>query len=219
MLRTARIGSEVSLPHHPMHVRWITRVAHQQKFSADRLSLVLATDPKGEATMKPKKSTKLSPAAQKAKRAEKGSSDTAKTIASLITRSRAALEDGDLEGAHSLVTRACQLLSAESTNVQCIELLGELDIELEKFEEARECFLDAVRRRQNVVPEPGEEGKFLWLGQLSEGKESEGWYLKGIAILQRILESTEDENIRARARDKLCESYCSVVELYLTDLW
>jgi len=186
-----------------------------------KILLPILSASKGEPTMKPKskKSTKLSPAAQKAKKADKSSSDTAKTIGSLITRSRAALEDGDLEGAHSLATRACQLLPAESTNVQCIELLGELDIELERFDDARQCFLEAVKRRQNVAPEPGEEGKFLWLGQLSEGEESQGWYLKGIEMLRQILESTGDENIQGRARDKLSQSYCSVVELYLTDLW
>jgi tetratricopeptide (TPR) repeat protein len=171
--------------------------------------------------MKPKskKSTKLSPTAQKAKKAEKGTADTTKTIASLIARSRAALEDGDLDGAHTLANRACQLLPPDSKNVQCIELLGELDIEAERFEEARECFLEAVRRREGVEFEVGEEGKFLWLGQLNEGEEAQGWYLKGIEVLKRILEGTEGEGVRAKAGEKLSESYCSVVELYLTDLW
>jgi tetratricopeptide (TPR) repeat protein len=181
----------------------------------------LVCDAHRQRTMKPKskKSTKLSPAAQKAKRAAGASEDTAKTISSLIARSRTALEDGDLDGAHSLAARACQLLPAESPNVQCIELLGELNIEAERFDEARECFLEAVRRRQDVPPNPGEEGKFLWLGQLSEGEESQTWYLKGIEILKRIVEIAEDENAQKKARNKLCESYCSVVELYLTDLW
>ena len=54
--------------------------------------------------MKPKarsrKSTKLSPAAQKARKSEKESTDVTKTITSLIQRSRAALEEGEIETAH-----------------------------------------------------------------------------------------------------------------------
>jgi tetratricopeptide (TPR) repeat protein len=171
--------------------------------------------------MKPKskKSTKLSPAAQKAKKTEKGTTDITKTISSLIARSRAALDDGDLDGAHSLANRACQLLPPDSKNVQCIELLGELNIEAERFGEARECFMEAVRRREGVEFEVGEEGKFMWLGQLSEGEEARGWYLRGIEVLKQIREDTNDEGVQKKVGEKLSESYCSVVELYLTDLW
>src|SRR5271169_2269512 len=130
--------------------------------------------------MKPKarskKSTKLSPAAQKARKAENKSTDTIKTITSLLQRSRAALEDGEVESSHSIASRACLLLPKDSTDVQAIELLGELNIELERFEEAMECFMEAIKRRGKVGPETfelGEEAKFLWTGQLNTGEESQ----------------------------------------------
>jgi tetratricopeptide (TPR) repeat protein len=176
--------------------------------------------------MKPKarskKSTKLSPAAQKARKAENKSTDVTKTITSLLQRSRAALEDGEVESAHAIASRACLLLPKDSTDVQAIELLGELDIELEKFEEATECFMEAIKRRGKVDPETfelGEEAKFLWMGQLSTGEESQEWYLRGIEVLQRILEGTTDDEQRKKIKEKLSTGYCSVTELFLTDLW
>jgi len=175
--------------------------------------------------MKPKnksKSTRLSPAAQKARKVEKQSSDSAKTISSLMSRSRAALEEGDLQTAHDLAFRTCSLLPNDSPNVHPLELLGEIQIELGEFERARECFLEAVRRREGVAAETfelGEEGKFLWLGQLSTEEDAEKWYLKGVEMLQHILERTREEEHRRRIREKVCDVYCSIVELFLTDLW
>jgi tetratricopeptide (TPR) repeat protein len=172
--------------------------------------------------MKPKtlsKSTKLSPAAQKAQKAVK---DTAKAIASLCSRSRTALEEGELTTARELASRACEILPKDSPNVHPIELLGEINIELGEPEQARECFLEAVRRREDVAGgklEAGEEGKFLWLGQLSSEEEAEKWYNLGADTLIRFIESTTDDEKRKPIHDKICEVYCSLIELYLTDLW
>jgi tetratricopeptide (TPR) repeat protein len=172
--------------------------------------------------MKPKtlsKSTKLSPAAQKAQKAGK---DTGKAIASLCLRSRTALEEGELATAHELASRACEILPKDSPNVHPIELLGEINIELGEQEQARECFLEAVRRREGVGGgklEAGEEGKFLWLGQLSTEEEAEKWYNLGANALIQFIESTTDDEMRKPIHDKICEVYCSLVELYLTDLW
>ena len=172
--------------------------------------------------MKPKaksKSTKLSPAAQKAR---KTAADTTKQITNLLQQSRAALEEGELQVAHDLASKACSLLPSTSTNTNPIELLGEINIELENFEPALQCFTEAIRRRENVDPETfelGEEGKFLWMGQLDEGDQAEKWYTKGVEILQRLVEKATDDHQRKRIREKLCSTYCSLIELFLTDLW
>jgi tetratricopeptide (TPR) repeat protein len=172
--------------------------------------------------MKPKaksKSTTLSPVAQKAR---KTLADAAKQINSLIQQSRTALEEGELQVAHDLASKACSLLPANSTNTNPIELLGEINIELENFEPALQCFTEAIRRRENVDPETfelGEEGKFLWMGQLDEGDQAENWYTKGLEILQHLLETNTDDDQRNRIREKLCSTYCSLIELFLTDLW
>jgi hypothetical protein len=172
--------------------------------------------------MKPKtlsKSTKLSPAAQKAQKVEK---ETAKSIVSLCSRSRTALEEGELQTAHELASRACGILPKDSPNVHPIELLGEINIELGEPEQARDCFLEAVRRREGIAggsSEAGEEGKFLWLGQLSSEEEAEKWYNLGADALIRFLETTTDEEKRRPIHHKISEVYCSLIELYLTDLW
>ena len=175
--------------------------------------------------MKPKartKSTKLSPAAQKARKVEKKSADSDKTIISICQRSRAALTEGDLQLAHDLAFRACEILPKDSTNVDPIELFGEINIELGELGAAFECFSEAVRRRENVSPgsyELGEEGKFLWLGQMSSGDDSERWFLRGIGTLENILGKTTDETQRKHVSERLCNCYCSLIEIFLTDLW
>jgi hypothetical protein len=175
--------------------------------------------------MKPKaksKSTKLSPKAQKARKAEKESSNSSKSITSLVQRSRQALEEGDLDLAHNLAYRACQILPKDSSSVNPIELLAEINVELGKFEEAWDCFLEAVNRRDNVAPETlelGEEGKFFWLGQMSSEEDSERWFLQGIEVLQEILGRTADGTVQRLIHEKLSDGYCSLIELFLTDLW
>ena len=172
--------------------------------------------------MKPKaksKSTKLSPAAQKAK---KVAADTTKQLNAILQQSRTALEEGEFQLAHDLASKACSLLPTDSTNTTPIELLGEISIELENLEPALQCFAEAIRRRENVDPhsfELGEEGKFLWMGQLDEGDQAEKWYLKGVDVLLHLLEKTTEDDQRKRIGDKLCSTYCSLIELFLTDLW
>ena len=170
--------------------------------------------------MKPKpksKSTKLSPSEQKARKADQSFT---KSINSLYTRSRTALEEGELATAHDLASRACTLLPKDSPNVHPIELLGEIKIEMGEIEQARECFLEAVRRKEGgLETELGEEGKFLWLGQLSSEEEAEKWYLQGVEVLLRLLGLIAEDEKKRVVREKISEVYCSLIELYLTDLW
>jgi hypothetical protein len=104
--------------------------------------------------------------------------------------------------------------------VHPIELLGEINIELGEIEQARECFLEAVRRKEGSVErELGEEGKFLWLGQLSSEEEAEKWYVLGVEVLVRLVDGIAEDEKRQSVREKISEVYCSLIELYLTDLW
>ena len=175
--------------------------------------------------MKPKagsKSTKLSPAVQKARKKEKASKDTTKLIASLCSRSRTALDEGDIETAHDLANRACALLPQDSTNVHPLELFGEIKVELGEIDQARELFLEAVKRWEGVSRESvkiGDEGKYAWLGQMSTEYEAEGWYMRAVSTLQELMERASDENERKLINGKICAVYCSLIELFLTDLW
>jgi hypothetical protein len=175
--------------------------------------------------MKPKnksKSTKLSPTAQKAHQVDQDSTDSTKAIVSLCSRSRTALEEGDPNVALELANRACSLLPKGSTNVHPLELVGEITVELGEFERARELFVEAAKRRENVPTdkiELGEEGKFAWLGQMSTAEEAEKWYLRAIDTLKILLEKSSDDIRRKIIHRKICVVYCSLVELFLTDLW
>jgi len=171
--------------------------------------------------MKPKpksKSTRLSPTLQKSRKTEK---DVLKQAKLYCAQAQAALEEGDLELAAQLALRARNTIPPDSPYVYPLELLGEIRIEEEEFEAARELFLQAIRQRERVAPEVfelGDEGKYLWMGQLSADETSEEWYLKGIEVLQRILGQTVESKQKI-VHEKTCDVYCSLIELFLTDLW
>lgn len=175
--------------------------------------------------MKPKgktKSTTLSPESQKARNRAKVNAKRAKeSVTEKCNMARQALAAGDLDAANEWAMGACKLLNEDSVNTEPIELLGEIRIEMGSLETAKECFLEAVRRRE-VLPleslEFGDEGKYLWLGQLSTAEEAVDWYTKGTEILLRILDRVKVKE-EQKVKRKLCEIYCSLVELYLTDLW
>lgn len=70
-----------------------------------------------------------------------------------------------------------------------------------------------------VGPEEGPD-KYLYMAQLHEGREALGHYEKGIELLQRQLGGGAGETKEAEAalRQRVCMAYCSVGELFLTDL-
>jgi len=179
--------------------------------------------------MKPKrKSTKLSPTEQKTKRMEKKKCYTEEEIAKAVQLARELLESGNKKAALGYAETAVEMVPQSSANAEPFEFLGEVLIELSEPSCAYRVFQQAVERRRNVPPENyqlGEEAKFLWLGQLSEDEESEGWYLQGISTLENIInnkntmEEDDGDSLRKIVHEKLCNCYCNLIELYLTDLW
>lgn len=74
---------------------------------------------------------------------------------------------------------------------------------------------------RSILLEP-EEGpdKYLYMAQLHEGREALGHYEKGLELLQKKLadgaDRTKEEEVALRQR--VCMAYCSIGELFLTDL-
>lgn len=70
-----------------------------------------------------------------------------------------------------------------------------------------------------LAPEEGPD-KYLYMAQLHEGREALGYYEKGLDLLERqfgISAGTPKED-SAKLKQRLCMAYCSVGELFLTDL-
>lgn len=68
-------------------------------------------------------------------------------------------------------------------------------------------------------PEEGPD-KYLYMAQLHEGRESLGYYEKGLELLQKQLSDAPDgaEGGEVALKQRLCMAHCSVAELFLTDL-
>ncbi|CAM9782080.1 unnamed protein product, partial [Choristocarpus tenellus] len=75
-----------------------------------------------------------------------------------------------------------------------------------------------LNRSISLSPDQGAE-KYLYMGQLHEGLDSLTFYEKGLQILHRdLLVGDQQEATVAVLKQKLCSAYCSVAELFLTDL-
>ena len=73
----------------------------------------------------------------------------------------------------------------------------------------------------SLCPDEGHT-KYLYLGQLTQGKEAIGYLSKGIEIMTK----EEGEGLEGGAsvgvvdkREELSNAYCALAEVYLTDTW
>jgi tetratricopeptide (TPR) repeat protein len=117
------------------------------------------------------------------------------------------MSETNWELAHAFVTRAIErapLLVAGHT------LMGELAVQVGDFDTA----VASLRTAITLEPNSGAE-KFMNLGQVVGGDEAAELYARGIAILRAQLAETPDN---VDVRRSLSSAYCSVAELYLTDL-
>lgn len=70
-----------------------------------------------------------------------------------------------------------------------------------------------------LEPEEGPD-KYLYMAQLHEGREALGHYEKGLELLRKKLADGADrpKEEEVALRQRVCMAYCSVGELFLTDL-
>ena len=68
-------------------------------------------------------------------------------------------------------------------------------------------------------PEEGPD-KYLYMAQLHGGREALAHYEKGLELLQKPLAdgAAETKEAAAALRQRVCMAYCSIGELFLTDL-
>ena len=147
------------------------------------------------------------------------------SIEVLINQAREALFSLDYESARSIVHTA---LNQDSNHLGVLSLAGEIYVELDDYDTAREIFtrgaqLDESGEEHGVEEEPWV--KYLWLAQLSEvgGHESLKMFEKGAKKLQaasKMLSSGSNSNQDQDQdlADRLASVYSSIAELYMRDL-
>ncbi|EPX71063.1 uncharacterized protein SOCG_01281 [Schizosaccharomyces octosporus yFS286] len=95
------------------------------------------------------------------------------------------------------------------------EMLGEAFAELGEIKKAKNAFRESIRRSDNLEEDNGYE-KYLWMAQIIEDSEkSLMLYDRGLNILSRLYQLNSND---VDVKKKLQGAYCSVAELFMTDL-
>ncbi|XP_077453827.1 uncharacterized protein LOC144072586 [Stigmatopora argus] len=141
------------------------------------------------------------------------------SVEQLLEKTEECMDSFDFQMAGLYCQRALDL---ESTNLRALEILGHISSELGETEKAKGAFLRAVE----MNPDEG-HSKYMYLGQLHTGQEAVDFYTKGIHILLAALDKQKTTEQAAAPSETDTElpttkdvsmAYCSVAELYLTDL-
>ncbi|KAK7109107.1 uncharacterized protein [Littorina saxatilis] len=123
---------------------------------------------------------------------------------------------------YELAQKFCQrALEQDADNVRALETSGSLLLELGNSEAAKQCF----GRAMEVSPDEG-YSKYMYLGQLFEGAQAVECFQKGIELMLKEKEAKQAQELAAACREstegpsdqELSSAYCSVAEIYLTDL-
>uniref|UniRef100_A0A3Q1CGM7 Si:dkey-12j5.1 n=1 Tax=Amphiprion ocellaris TaxID=80972 RepID=A0A3Q1CGM7_AMPOC len=160
---------------------------------------------------------------------EKAKKKTAEkySVQQLLEKTEECMDSFDFEMAGLFCQRA---LDVESTNLQALDMLGHIYSELGDTQKAKGisfvhfCFLVMLE----LSPEDG-HSKYMYLGQIHTGKEAVDYYTRGIQVLLSALEKQEtttpagaaalpDENSELPTAKDVSVAYCSIAEIYLTDL-
>lgn len=145
------------------------------------------------------------------------------SVQQLLEKTEENMDSFDFEMAGLFCQRA---LDVEPTNLQALDMQGHICSELGDTQKAKGAFLRAVE----LSPDVG-HSKYMYLGQIHTGQEGVDYYTKGIQVLLSALEkqaqTTEAQAGAAAPPDKdaelptakdVCVAYCSMAEIYLTDL-
>jgi predicted Zn-dependent protease len=100
-------------------------------------------------------------------------------------------------------------------NTFILDMIGELSTEIDQPERALEAFQKSISLEPSSNP-----SKWFYAAQLLQGEEAEKYLNEGIAYLRQELQQyQEEEEEFYRIRKQICDAYCSLGELYMTDLW
>uniref|UniRef100_A0A8C7DFX7 Si:dkey-12j5.1 n=1 Tax=Oncorhynchus kisutch TaxID=8019 RepID=A0A8C7DFX7_ONCKI len=164
----------------------------------------------------------------KLKMQEKAKKKTAEkyTVEQLLEKTEECMDSLEFEMAGRFCQRA---LEVEPDNLLTLDLLGHIHSELGDTQRAKEVFLHAVQ----LSPEEG-HSKYMSLGQIHTGQEAVQYYTKGVQILLCMLEKhaqatagagaeaaaspLQDSGSEIPIARHVCVAYCSVAEIYFTDL-
>ncbi|OQS07686.1 hypothetical protein THRCLA_00321 [Thraustotheca clavata] len=104
----------------------------------------------------------------------------------------------------------------EPNRSEIFDAIGELATEIGDPDTAAQAFGRSIELAPKSNP-----GKWLYFAQLVQGEESEKYTLQGIAYMKELMpampgiENTDESKL---LRKQICDAYCSLGELYMSDL-
>ncbi|XP_037532907.1 probable assembly chaperone of rpl4 isoform X2 [Nematolebias whitei] len=141
------------------------------------------------------------------------------SVQQLLEKTQECTDSFDFDMASLFCQRA---LDIDANNLQALDMLGHISSELGNTQKAKEVFLRAVE----LSPDVG-HSKYMYLGQIHTGQEAVDYYTRGIQVLLSALEKQEamagaaakkDEDHELPTAKDVSVAYCSIAEIYLTDL-
>jgi predicted Zn-dependent protease len=112
------------------------------------------------------------------------------------------------------LTKIQQALQKYPQNTVLLDLLGEVSMDSGNVQAAKQAFKKSIQ----LNPQDGYT-KYMYLAQISEGKEAIQLFHKGIALLQQMKLSPEKYGIPLpKLQSLIADALCSIVEIYMTDL-
>ncbi|KAK7500735.1 hypothetical protein BaRGS_00007979 [Batillaria attramentaria] len=174
----------------------------------------------GKTLQERKKELKEASKALGRQNAKKSEGASQYTIDQLLDKAEELIDEFNYELAQKFCQRA---LEQDADNVRALETSGVLLLELGNTEAAKQCFGRAVE----VCPDKG-YSKYMYLGQLFEGAQAVECFQKGIQLMLKEKEEKQAQEVAAACRGAesdegpsdrdISSAYCSVAEIYLTDL-
>lgn len=120
---------------------------------------------------------------------------------------------------HEVALKFCEkALEMEPNNIKVHECYGNVYAEVGDIENAKKHFNEAVRIEPNVG-----HVKYLYLGQLTEGRKAVEHYEKGISIMKTSIEYQQNNTVdqendkKALNNSDVANVYCSLAEIFMTD--
>ncbi|XP_053322927.1 uncharacterized protein LOC128497074 [Spea bombifrons] len=139
------------------------------------------------------------------------------TVGQLLEKTEECLDNFNYEMAQLFCQRA---LDMDPTNLEILDMMGNICMELGNAEKAKQVFLKAVE----LSPDKG-HAKYMYLGQIHCKEEALQYFSKGLEVMISAYQS-QPQPFGAASRSGEMEvttkdisaAFCSVAEIYFTDL-
>mmetsp|Transcript_10694 Transcript_10694/g.15647 ORF Transcript_10694/g.15647 Transcript_10694/m.15647 type:complete len:297 (+) Transcript_10694:12-902(+) len=128
----------------------------------------------------------------------------------LMTFAMKAREQGNYDQALKYMK---DILKQDNNNPAVLDLLGEVYFEKGDMQNSHRV----LTKSAHIAPTNGYK-KFMLLGQMSTHKKAIQHFQKGIQILLKMHSHTKQEALKKSIEENIAEGYCSIAEIYLTDL-